>query len=354
MEHLNAVREQLEKNELDAILVTSRYNRIYIAGIHCSFGAVLVTRTHICCFTDSRFAEAVQKTFGEACTKIVTRQNLFGEIGAALQTEGVKKLGIEEEYLSYREYQALQQSTDALLCPAQSLLISLRAVKSQEDLNALMAAQEMTEEAYGHVLAMIRPGIRERDIAAELVGHMIRLGASGVSFNPIIAAGKRGSLPHGAPTDYQIRSGDFVTMDFGFIVNGWCSDMTRTVAVGGVTDEMRLIYDAVLKAQEAGIAAAKAGVMGREIDAAGRKVIADAGFGEYFCHGFGHGMGIEGHESPGASPADTTPLPAGAVISAEPGIYIPGCLGVRIEDIIYITETGALNITRAPKSLTIL
>lgn len=354
MDHIIAIREQLAKLELDAMLVTSRYNRIYASGLPFSFGAVVVTGKGAWYFTDGRFAETLRRAFGEAHTRIVTAQTLYTEIGAVLQMEGVKKLGVEEEYLTYSELHRLQKSASVTLCPAQSLLISLRAVKTAEDIRGIQEAQEMTEAAYEHVLTLIKPGVRERDIAAELVSYMIRLGASGVSFHPIIAAGKRGSLPHGAPTDYRIRPGDFVTMDFGFVVNGWCSDMTRTVAVGSVTEEMRLIYNTVLNAQEAGIAAARAGVMGKEIDAAGRKVITDAGFGEYFCHGFGHGMGMEGHESPGASPTDTTPLPVGAVISAEPGIYIPGRMGVRIEDIIYITETGAVNMNRAPKTLMIL
>lgn len=354
MNHFRLIREHLEKRELDALLITSKYNRIYASGENFSFGAVLITQRRECYFTDSRFAEIAVKNLGESRVEIAAKRDMFSRIGNMLRAEGVKRLGIEEAYLSFREYQQLRNITKAELCPAQELLGSLRAVKSQSDLEALIEAQRMTERAYDHVLNLIKPGVQERDIAAELVGYMFKAGASGISFNPIVVAGKRGSLPHGMPTDYAIQTGDFVTMDFGFIVNGWCSDMTRTVAVGSVTEEMNLVYHTVLRAQEAGIAAARAGVMGKEIDAAARTVIENAGYGAFFCHGFGHGMGMEGHENPGASCVDEIPLPAGAVISAEPGIYIPERLGVRIEDVLYITKDGCVDITCAPKTLTVL
>ena len=175
-----------------------------------------------------------------------------------------------------------------------------------------------------------------------------------MSFDPIVVSGPNGSLPHGVPSEKPIGQGEFVTMDFGCVYGGYCSDMTRTVAVGYATEEMRKVYETVLAAQKAGIAAARAGVTGREVDGAARAVIDAAGYGAYFGHSFGHGVGVEVHEAPNASPMNEKPLPAGAVISAEPGIYLPGRLGVRIEDVILLTEDGCRNLTKASKELLVL
>ena len=189
----------------------------------------------------------------------------------------------------------------------------------------------------------------EREVAAELVYRMLRHGSEGNSFDPIVVTGSKTSMPHGVPGDKVIQAGDFVTMDFGCLKDGYCSDMTRTVAVGSATEEMRNVYAVVLKAQLAGIAAARAGVLGKDIDAASRKVIADAGYGEYFGHGFGHCLGLDIHEPPFAGPRGEAPLPAGALSSAEPGIYLPGRFGVRIEDVMIIRADHAEVITKAPK-----
>ncbi|MFR3921137.1 MAG: M24 family metallopeptidase [Dysosmobacter welbionis] len=183
---------------------------------------------------------------------------------------------------------------------------------------------------------------------------MLHYGAEDKSFDPIVVSGPNGSLPHGVPSEKVIQAGEFVTMDFGCIYHGYCSDMTRTVAVGSVTDEMRQVYDTVLQAQLAGIAAARAGATGKAVDGAARDIIRQAGYGPCFGHSFGHGVGVEIHEGPNATPSNDKPLPAGAVISAEPGIYLPGKLGVRIEDVLYLTPEGCQNLTLAPKELVIL
>jgi Xaa-Pro aminopeptidase len=194
----------------------------------------------------------------------------------------------------------------------------------------------------------------EKQVMAELVYSTLRHGSEGNSFDPIVVTGSKTSLPHGVPGDKVIQPGDFVTMDFGCLKDGYCSDMTRTVAVGSASDEMRRVYDIVLEAQLAGIAAAKAGVPGRDIDAAARQVISNAGYGEYFGHGFGHSLGLDIHESPSANSRGAQPMPEGAVCSAEPGIYLPGRFGVRIEDVMIIRQGGCEVITKAPKNLIIL
>ena len=183
---------------------------------------------------------------------------------------------------------------------------------------------------------------------------MRKLGSQGVSFDFIVVSGKNSSLPHGVPSEKIIQKGEFVTMDFGCIYRGYCSDMTRTVAVGFVTEEMEKVYKTVLQAQLAGLAATRAGVRGREIDAAARQVIADAGYGEFFGHGYGHSLGLEVHEAPNCSPSGDTVMEAGMVASAEPGIYLPGKFGVRIEDVVIFTPEGYENITGSPKNLIIV
>lgn len=240
------------------------------------------------------------------------------------------------------------------LVPASDALDKLRQAKDAEELAAMEAAQGIAERALADILKEIRPGVTEKEIAARLQYLMLHYGASDMSFDPIVVSGPNGSLPHGVPSEKEIASGEFVTMDFGCIYGGYCSDMTRTVAVGSVTEEMGRVYRTVLAAQKAGIAAAKAGVTGKAVDAAARAVIDGAGYGKYFTHSFGHGVGLEIHEAPNASSLNQVPLPAGAVISAEPGIYIPGKLGVRIEDVILITPEGCRNLTKAPKDLIVL
>ena len=218
----------------------------------------------------------------------------------------------------------------------------------------MIAAQRIAEKALTDILNEIRPGVTEKEIAARLQYLMLHYGAEDKSFDPIVVSGPNGSLPHGVPSEKVIQAGEFVTMDFGCICHGYCSDMTRTVAVGSVTDEMRQVYDTVLQAQLAGIAAARAGATGKAVDGAARDIIRQAGYGPCFGHSFGHSVGVEIHEGPNATPSNDKPLPAGAVISAEPGIYLPGKLGVRIEDVLYLTPEGCQNLTLAPKELVIL
>ena len=240
------------------------------------------------------------------------------------------------------------------LAPASEPVSKLRQTKDPSELQAMEAAQGIAERALEDILKELRPGVTEKEIAARLQYLMLHYGASDMSFDPIVVSGPNGSLPHGVPSEKEIQAGEFVTMDFGCIYGGYCSDMTRTVAVGFVTEEMERVYKTVLAAQEEGIAAARAGVSGKAVDAAARAVIQEAGYGEYFTHSFGHGVGVEIHEAPNAAASNEKPLPAGAVISAEPGIYIPGRLGVRIEDVILITPEGRRNLTKAPKDLMVI
>ena len=254
----------------------------------------------------------------------------------------------------YRDPAAPPPTVERLLSDLDELVDALRAAKDDGEIALMTKAQEITDRAFSEILKFIQPGMTEQEIAAKLQYDMLRFGAEKMSFDPIVVSGPNGSLPHGIPSAKQVQQGEFITMDFGCKYGGYCSDMTRTVALGEPTGEMQKVYQTVLEAQLAGIAVTKAGVPGKSIDAAARKVIEDAGYGEYFGHGYGHSLGIEIHESPNANTREETLLPVGAVVSAEPGIYLPGKFGVRIEDVTVLTADGCMVLTKSHKELIIL
>ena len=357
MNHFAKIAAQLASHDLDGMLLTNEANRFYASGFHSAGtdGMALVTREACYYFTDSRYTEAARRHIqGADIREVGAGRGYSALLKEAVQRHHIRRLGFEDAYMTVREHGFYARALPCELVPAADLLAELRAVKDPEELEILISAQRIAEKALADILNEIRPGVTEKEIAARLQYLMLHYGAEDKSFDPIVVSGPNGSLPHGVPSEKVIQAGEFVTMDFGCVHRGYCSDMTRTVAVGSVTDEMRRVYDTVLAAQLAGIAAAKAGATGRAVDGAARDVIEQAGYGPYFGHSFGHGVGVEIHEGPNATPSNDKPLPAGAVISAEPGIYLPGRLGVRIEDVLYLTEDGCQNLTLAPKDLLIL
>ena len=354
MTHFENIAAALKGRGLDAMLVTSDPGEFYAVGFR-GEGAALITPDKTWYYTDSRYIEAARQLISGAEVILWTAGNGFREqIAALVEAHGVVKLGFEEEFMSVSSHTAWTKAVEAQFVPASELLTTLRQVKDAGELAAMREAQRVTDEALLEILNFIKPGLTESEVAARLTYIMARKGAERNSFDPIVACGANGSKPHAVPGPAVIQSGQFVTMDFGCVVHGYCSDMTRTVAVGQPTEEMELVYNTVLCAQLAGIAAAHAGVTGKEVHEAGAKVIADAGYGEYFGHGFGHSLGIEIHENPGFHLRNDKPIPAGALLSAEPGIYLPGKFGVRIEDVIMLTEGGCIDITHSPKQLIIL
>ena len=354
MTHFENIAAALKGRGLDAMLVTSDPGEFYAVGFR-GEGAALITPDKTWYYTDSRYIEAARQLIAGAEVILWTAGNGFREqIAALVKAHGVVKLGFEEEFMSVSSHTAWTKAVEAQFVPASELLTTLRQVKDAGELAAMREAQRVTDEALLEILNFIKPGLTESEVAARLTYIMARKGAERNSFDPIVACGANGSKPHAVPGPAVIQSGQFVTMDFGCVVHGYCSDMTRTVAVGQPTEEMELVYNTVLCAQLAGIAAAHAGVTGKEVHEAGAKVIADAGYGEYFGHGFGHSLGIEIHENPGFHLRNDKPIPAGALLSAEPGIYLPGKFGVRIEDVIMLTEGGCIDITHSPKQLIIL
>jgi len=351
--NLELIRREMAQANLDALLLFSPVNIRYFSGFYITDGAAVITADGAWMFTDSRYIEAAQVQVRDLTVCLMNREKPMSRCLKEVLS-GCTAIGGEEQSLSHGEWLDWERRLDCRLLPAEGLIRTLRAVKTSFELESIVAAQRIAETALEEVLGLIRPGMRERELAAELTYRMLLHGGEGNSFDPIAITGVKTSVPHGVPGEEIIRAGDFVTMDFGCLKNGYCSDMTRTVAVGYATDEMRQVYDTVLKAQSAGIAAAKAGVPGADVHNAGAKVIADAGYGAYFGHAFGHSVGLEIHEAPNASPNNRTPFPAGVVVTAEPGIYLPGKFGVRIEDMLYLTEEGCVNLTNAPKELLII
>lgn len=355
MNHFSQIAGALPAFRLDAMLLTGEANRFYASGFASTDGLVLVTRNKSYLITDSRYIEAAKKTVTGAEIYVLGRGATYANaLARLLKAEEIRRLGFEDAVMSVAQWRSLTQRVDCEFVEAQGLPGGLRRSKDGEEISRMKKAQRIAEAALEEILPSIRPGVTEKELAARISYLLLMHGGEKNSFDPIVVSGPNSSMPHGVPTDRQLQPGDFVTMDFGCVYGGYCSDMTRTVAVGYATEEMRRVYELVKAAQAAGIAAARAGISGREVDAAARAVIDAAGYGVYFGHSFGHSLGIEIHESPNFSFLETQPLPPGAVISAEPGVYLPGKFGVRIEDVVLLKEGGCETITRAAKELLVL
>ena len=345
----------LLEGEVDGLLLTSRYSRHYGAEFDIAEGVAIVTRKGCRYFTDSRYIESAQNGIkGFEVLEMNRENNYIKRLNDAIVDFGVSKLGYEEDYLTVAEFMHYEKNLKAELTPYNKQINGFRGVKEDWELDVMRKAQAITDKAFSEVITRIHVGMTELELQAELIYCLYKNGATGLAFDPIVVSGPNTSLPHGVAGERKLQEGDFITMDFGALYNGYCADMTRTVALGHATEEMKQVYNTVLEAQLAGLAVTKAGALGRDIDGAARKVIADAGYGAYFGHGYGHSLGLEIHESPSPSSANDQPMPAGAVASAEPGIYLPGRFGVRIEDTTVYREDGCEILTKSPKNLIII
>ncbi len=357
MNHFGKIAAILNKYEMDAVMLSCEANRFYASDYFStgSDGIALITKNANYYLTDFRYIEAAQNKIENADVIMVDSVNTYSKcINDIFEKHNIKTVGFDDEYMTVGEFSRFNKKLKWSPKPASAMLSSVRQTKDDDEISRMIKAQRIAEKALEEIKNDIKVGVSEKTIAARLLYLMLINGAEDKSFDPIVVSGKNSSMPHGVPTEKKIEAGDFVTLDFGCKYMGYCSDMTRTFAVGYASDEMTDIYNTVLTAQKQGIAAVKAGVTGKDADNAARKVIADAGFGECFGHSFGHGVGVEIHESPNLSPSNNKALPVGAVVSAEPGIYIPGKFGVRIEDVLIVKENGCDDITLADKNLTIL
>lgn len=348
---VSAIRTKLMELNLDGLLIASAVNRRYVSGFTGSAGMVLLTASGSWLVTDFRYgSQAAQQAGGFTVIEHGIRaMDTIVELTAAA---GVKRLGFEQDHVVFGEYAAWQKSLTGLeLVPTSSLVEQIRMFKDEEELAIMREAAVLADETFSHILGYIQPGVRERDIALEMEMFMRSKGATSSSFETIVASGERSALPHGVASDRIIGKDEFVKLDFGAYMNGYCSDLTRTVVVGTPTERHREIYDIVLEAQLTTLNGIKPGMTGREADALARDVIARYGYGDRFGHGTGHGLGMEIHEAPRLSKTGDHVLQPGMTVTVEPGIYLPGFGGVRIEDDIVITESGAALLTASPKEL---
>ncbi|MBE6857270.1 MAG: aminopeptidase P family protein [Ruminococcus sp.] len=339
--------------EVECALITSDINRRYFTGMKSSAGVVVAFRNKAYLLIDFRYIEKARNTVKNA--EVIEQKKLYQQINQLLKEHSVASLAIEAQTMTVSTLNSIRNhfkdveinDTDML----SNAINSLREVKDEDEINCIRKAQEIAERAFDDILGFIRVGVTEREIALELNRLMFLYGAEDLSFETIALAGANTSMPHGVPSDKKVCEGEFVLMDFGAVYNGYHSDMTRTVCVGEPSEEMKKVYSIVLEAQLACLEKAKAGMTGSELDYIARNIIGDSGYGECFGHSLGHGVGLEIHEIQNASPSNKEMLKSGSVITIEPGIYIEGKFGVRIEDFVILTENGNVNLTKSAKNI---
>ena len=338
---------------IDCVLITSDINRRYFTGMKSSDGTVIAFRDKAYLVIDFRYIEKARSTVTSA--EVIEQKKLYSQLNELMHKHNASNVAIESQTLTVSRLHILRAQfkdievidTDVL----SNAVNALRMVKDESELECIRTAQEIAETAFERILSFIHVGVTEREIALELNRLMFEYGAEDLSFETIALAGANTSMPHGVPSDKKVENGEFVLMDFGAVYNGYHSDMTRTVCVGQPSDEMKKVYNIVLEAQTAAINAAHAGMTGQELDLIARSIISDAGYGNCFGHSLGHGVGMEIHERPNASPNSAAELNKGAVVTVEPGIYIAGKYGVRIEDFVILTENGCINLTKSAKNI---
>lgn len=349
-DRIKRLKEKMKEKGIPALLLQKPENTIYLSGFHSSNCSLLFTEKQEYLLTDSRYAEAARDLKWYE-TLMTSRDTTLYDV---IRGMDLSFLGIEEDYATVSHYRKLENcfSGDAdRLVRGDGLTEELRAVKDEEELKSIKKAEALGDQCFTHMLSFLQPGMSEKRAAREIERFLLENGAEKLSFDTICVSGPRTSLPHGEPGDRTFEKGDFITMDLGCIIEGYCSDMTRTVALGKASQEQKEIYSIVLSAQMAGCDTIRAGMPCAEADRVVRSVIEDAGYGEFFGHGTGHGVGLEIHECPTLSPSSAEILAPGMVVSIEPGIYLPKKFGVRIEDLAIVTVSGIINTTKSMKEL---
>ncbi len=345
---IEELRGLMRREKLDGFVVVNLPNIRYLCGYTGSNGLMLVTRHDCWFYTDFRYQEQI-KTEVKGCRKRVLVRDLVShpppEWGRTF-----RRLGVEENHVTLARFKQFRKRfPKARLVATRDLVLDLRRTKEPVEVKQIADAQRVTDRVFGNVLKMVEPGARERDLALEIEFQFRKQGE--VAFDSIVASGPNAAKPHAGFSDRKLRTGDALTFDIGCRLRGYCSDMTRTVFVGKAPPELRKVYETVLEAQQHALAVIKPGVAARKVDAAARDYITEQGYGKCFGHGLGHGVGIEVHEMPSLAATSKDTLAVGDIVTVEPGIYLPGIGGVRIEDMVHVTKNGYVNLTRSPKRL---
>ena len=353
IKRIEKLRALMKKEVIDAYLVTSPANLRYLTNFTGTAGLAFITLEKAFFITDFRYTEQAGEQV-QAMTIVQQQGDVVGEIIKLMESEGINVLGFEDAFMTYAEYSVFEEVIDAELAPASGLIETLREQKDDGEIAIIEKACTIADEGFEHVLKMIRPGMTEIEVANQLDFFMRSLGATGTSFDTIVASGVRSALPHGVASTKTIEQGDLITLDFGCVYQGYVSDITRTFAIGDPGQQLKDIYQIVLEAQQKVIDVAQAGVTGAQLDAIARDFITEAGYGEAFGHSTGHGIGMEIHEGPNITRFNDEPLKVGSIITDEPGIYVAGLGGVRIEDDLVILAEGNRILTHSPKELIII
>ncbi len=342
---LEKLLDSMKNIGLDNILITDPKNMYYLSNFYQGEGYLIVGNAGLILATDSRYTEYAESACPDFQVMDITKVKISDFVSSS------ENLGFEDTFVTYSYYQKISQQA-ANLVPVGELISSLREIKDENEIEYIKKAVKISDMAFTHICSYIKEGMTEKEVSTEIDCFMKKNGAESPSFSTIVAAGERGSLPHAIPSDRPLKKGDLVVMDFGAVYMGYMSDMTRTVAVGDVSDEKRKIYETVLKAQKDGIKAIREGVRACDVDKIARDYI-DSLYPSSFAHSLGHSVGLEIHESPNLSPRNEKELKKGNVVTVEPGIYIPGLCGVRIEDMVVVDKENAIILTKSPKELII-
>ena len=350
MDRINLVRALVREHGADGVLLTFLPDVRWACGFTGSNGILLVTQSSAHFFADGRYLlQAAREVSGAEIH--ITSDNLFEHLASSRLLSNEHILFQSDHILHSTFVQLTSLIPGVIWHPSPDLLTRKVAVKDKDEIGRITEALRITESVFEKILGFIQPGVTEKEIAAEIVYEHLKRGAEKMSFDPVVASGPNGALPHARPSDKKIVPGDLIVLDIGCFLDGYASDMTRTVCVGQPSPEARAVYEVVLKAQNEAIRQARAGMRAKDLDFAARSVIQEAGYGDHFNHSLGHGVGLQIHEWPRISKDAEFEIPAGAVVTIEPGVYIPDSFGVRIEDMVVITEDGCENLSRAVKNL---
>ena len=351
---LSRLRAKMKQNNIDGVMITERVNYMYMSGFTGTSAILFIDENRAALLTDFRYVEQAASQAPDY-EIIQYRGGQYDELNRLIEEDGIRSLSFEDSRVTYAEYSEYHEKLKAAeFLPLGRVLEELRIVKDESEIDVIRRAVKIADNVFSHILEYIKPGVSEIELAAEMEHEMRREGAIGPSFDTIIASGLRASMPHGVASEKKIEAGDIITLDFGALYKGYCSDMTRTVFLGKPDPELARIYKIVLEANRLGLDTVRSGMTGREVDAVVRKFISDAGFGDNFGHGLGHGVGLEIHEDPTLSMRGDLVLKEGMIVTVEPGIYVTGLGGVRIEDMVAIGADNVSILTASTKEVIVL